>query len=302
MTHKTKCIIVDIDGTVADLTHRLHYIQDHPKDYDAFHEEVLNDTPIDEVIGVVTSLRDRFGEGSIVFVSGRSSRGREDTIKWLEHHVGGFDALYMREEGDYRKDTIIKGEILAKMIEDGYSPWLAIDDREDIVRLWRDNGIKTFHCSDWQNNSKPLRSPTLHILVGPSGAGKSKLSEAFPRQWVVSSDEVRQDLLGDWKDQSNNDAVFKAFHKIIKARLESGLNVVADATNIRRKDRLAVTELARGGDVVYHVVNRPVEDKIETAGWRPEGLITRHEQRFKSQLKDIMSGDNLDNVKVEDYR
>ena len=44
------------------------------------------------------------------------------------------------------------------------------------------------------------------------------------------------------------------------------------------------------------------EDKIATAGWRPEGLITRHEQRFKSQLKDITMGDHLPNVKIEDHR
>lgn len=300
-----KAIIIDLDGTICNLTHRLHYIQNGNRDYDAFHEECAYDEPIDDIIAVVQSLRDRFGKDAIVFVTGRGEQCREATINWLEHYVGDFGALYMRQLNDFRKDVIIKEEILEDMVEDGYDPWLALDDREDIVRLWRDNGIKTLHCSDWQNNSKPFRQPTLHILVGPSGAGKSQYAnDHFPAQWIISSDDVRQDMLGDWKDQTKNEQVFKAFHKLIKARLESGLDVVADATHLRRKDRLAVTELARGDKVVYHVINRPVEDKLRTGGWRlgVEGLIEKHEQRFKSQLKDILKGDNLPNVTVEDLR
>lgn len=301
----TKCCIIDIDGSVANLTHRLHHIQNGNRDYDAFHEEVLDDSPIDEVIAVVHSLRDRFGKQAMVFVSGRGELCREDTTKWLEHYVGEYGALYMRQAGDFRKDTIIKAEILEDLISDGYDPWLAIDDREDIVKLWRENNIKTFHCSDWQNNTKPLRQPMLHIMVGPSGAGKSKYAmEAFPQNWVISSDAVRQDLLGDWRDQTKNTQVFQVFHKLIKARLENGLDVVADSTNLRRKDRMAIVELARGGTVAYHVINRPMGEKVRTGGWRceVEGLMEKHEQRFKGSLKAILKGDDLPNVKVEDLR
>jgi len=298
------CCIVDIDGTVADLTHRLHYIQYGNRDYEGFHEEVHLDAPINEIIMLVECLRDRFGKESIVFVSGRSELCREKTENWLEQYVGEYERLYMRKAGDYRKDTIIKEEILRQIEEDGYDPWLAIDDRIDIAKMWRENGIKTLHCSGWQNNSKPLRTPTLHVMVGPSGAGKTTLAyDMFPSRWIISSDDVRADMLGDSLDQSKNDQVFEAFHRLIKARLESGLDTVADATNLRKKDRKAVVELARGGPVVYHVINRPMDKKIETGGWRNDvtGLLQKHEDRFNSQFKDIMSGDRYENTTVEVY-
>lgn len=296
------CIIVDIDGTVADLTHRLHYISDGRKDYGAFFGTVLDDTPIDEVIAVVHTLRDRFGKEAIVFVSGRSDVCRQDTIKWLDHHVGPYGALYMRESGDTRKDTILKEDILTQLESDGYNPWLAIDDREDIAKMWRKNGIKTFLCSGWQGNIKRIRTPTLHVMVGPSGGGKPHYAEkSFPASWIVSSDQIREDLLHNSLDQSRNGAVFKAFHEVIKARLASGLDTVADATNLRGKDRLAVVELANGGPVVYYVVDRPMVVKVAQGGWRNsvEGLMQKHQQRFKSQLKDILGGDSMPNVAVE---
>ena len=50
--------------------------------------------------------------------------------------------FYMRQEGDYRKDTIIKSEMLDKMRKDGYNPILAFDDRPAIVQMWRDRDLK----------------------------------------------------------------------------------------------------------------------------------------------------------------
>lgn len=51
-------LILDLDGTVADLSHRLHFIQGDKKDYDSFYAAVGDDAPIDSVIHVVRSLVD----------------------------------------------------------------------------------------------------------------------------------------------------------------------------------------------------------------------------------------------------
>ena len=49
--------------------------------------------------------------------------------------------LYMRADGDFRSDDIIKAELLAKVRADGYEPIMAFDDRNQVVRMWRANGV-----------------------------------------------------------------------------------------------------------------------------------------------------------------
>ena len=50
-------IIVDIDGTLADLTHRLHHIRgDGKKNWDAFHDACPNDVPIKTVVAMVREM------------------------------------------------------------------------------------------------------------------------------------------------------------------------------------------------------------------------------------------------------
>lgn len=41
-----RCYIFDIDGTIADLSHRLPHIQKEPKDWDAFFGCVADDAPM----------------------------------------------------------------------------------------------------------------------------------------------------------------------------------------------------------------------------------------------------------------
>lgn len=134
-------VIVDIDGTVADLTHRRHFIASRPKNYDAFFAAVKQDVPIQPVVDAVKALR---GAGNqLIFVSGRPERTRHDTLDWLEYHarIQVDPVLCMRKDGDYRPDDIVKEELLAKLRQDGYDPKLAFDDRNRVVAMWRRNGI-----------------------------------------------------------------------------------------------------------------------------------------------------------------
>ena len=104
------CFICDIDGTVADLTHRRHWVQDKPKNWKAFKEGILDDTPIEWVIQTVLYLQKQGLE--MIMCSGRGEEQREVTEKWLTNHGLYPVKLYMRTEGDYRSDDIIKSELL----------------------------------------------------------------------------------------------------------------------------------------------------------------------------------------------
>jgi len=133
-----KCVLIDIDGTVANGDHRLHHIQKEPKDWDEYFLACGADAPIVHMHAIVTALSDVF---CIVYVSGRSDMIRQQTVDWLDRHGFPCDALYMRNHGDHKNDDILKIELLAQVRADGYEPIMAFDDRNRVVKAWRAAGI-----------------------------------------------------------------------------------------------------------------------------------------------------------------
>ena len=140
-------VIFDIDGTIADLTHRLHYVTTKPKNWPAFNKAISNDVPIWQVIEILFSLKN---DGwRIILCSGRSEDSRQDTIDWLIDY-GIWDkveSLYMRKSKDYRADNIIKEELLDQILIDGFVPVLVFDDRKRVVDMWRRRGLFVFDCN-----------------------------------------------------------------------------------------------------------------------------------------------------------
>lgn len=134
-----RCYLFDIDGTLADCSHRLHHIQKQPKDWTSFFAACGDDAPIPHVIGIAKSLA-QFDH--IVLVSGRSDECRDATQVWLRSHLGSFwSSLYMRKAGDHRNDDIVKGELLDAVLADKWQPIMAFDDRDRVVAMWRARGI-----------------------------------------------------------------------------------------------------------------------------------------------------------------
>lgn len=304
-----RAAIVDIDGTLADCRHRLHHVLPGAKrNWEAFFSEMDEDPLIWQVAEVVRHLAI---ESRIVLCSGRPENYRGITEAWLDRNGVQRDALYMRPAGDTRPDHVVKAQILDGIKADGYEPFIVIDDRQSVVDMWRENGLVCLQAAPGETDIPP--SAKLTIMVGPSGAGKSTFvrNNAHPSH-VVSSDQLRHDLCGDFRSQERNTEVFAAVHSIAKARLKHGLPVVIDATHLRRKDRMMAALLVPPGNPVsYIVVNRSLEEKRRDGGWRNDvrdsdgqafDLIGRHEQMFGSQIKDILAGDWLPNVTVTDLR
>jgi hypothetical protein len=134
------CYLFDIDGTLADCSHRLHHIQKLPKDWDSFFAACSQDAPIAHMLRLIRSMTNG-GRDLIVFVSGRSDQCRSETVDWLDRHIGFSDPLYMRRAGDHRDDDIVKGELLDQIVADGYQPIMAFDDRSRVVDMWRKRGV-----------------------------------------------------------------------------------------------------------------------------------------------------------------
>lgn len=85
-----------------------------------------------------------------------------------------------------------------------------------------------------------MSKPNFVMLVGISGSGKSTFAKEKLNDYIIhSSDALRAELFGDENDQNHNNELFNELHKRIKNDLLKGNNVVFDATNIKRKTRIA---------------------------------------------------------------
>jgi len=155
-------IICDIDGTIADVRHRLHYIQNEDgtkkkkPDWDAFHAACVDDKPFLDVIRVVDALRIGtcgcgYGRLDLYFLSGRNDVARKQTEKWLDdHEFPHYKALVMRKAGDRRPDTEIKLEMIRQL---GLTPndvLCIFDDRQCVVDMWRANGYRVMQVAAWK--------------------------------------------------------------------------------------------------------------------------------------------------------
>jgi FMN phosphatase YigB (HAD superfamily) len=136
-------IIVDIDGTIADVHHRLHHIEGRGrKNWKRFFEAMDRDTPIANVIDRVRELA---SDSEIVMLTGRPEQYRERTAAWLERYDVPFDRLLMRPDGDHRSDFVTKEELLATLPKGQVR--LAIDDRAPVCEMYRRHGIEVWEIS-----------------------------------------------------------------------------------------------------------------------------------------------------------
>ena len=141
-----KVIVFDIDGTLANITHRRHWVANKPKNWRAFNAGMSQDTPNADIVWMLHTFRSQ-PDVRIVICSGRGSENRAVTESWLAEHVGAYDALYMREEKDYRADSIVKVELLEQIERDFARPWLWVDDRQQVVDAIRAQGIRVLQVA-----------------------------------------------------------------------------------------------------------------------------------------------------------
>ncbi len=89
-------------------------------------------------IPVVNMVRHYYDLGyKIMLASGREDVYQHQTLAWLEKYEISFGHLFMRPAGDHRKDAIVKREIFETHIEGNYKVALVLDDRNQVVDLWR---------------------------------------------------------------------------------------------------------------------------------------------------------------------
>jgi hypothetical protein len=140
--------VIDIDGVVADVRHRLHHISRRPKDWDAFFAAATHDPPHPEGLGVVRTI----AEGhEIVYVTGRPERTRGATVEWLDRHGIGGHRLVMRPEGDRRPAAQVKAQLVARLAR-GRRIGIVVDDDAQVLAAMRAAGHPVFPA-DWERRA-----------------------------------------------------------------------------------------------------------------------------------------------------
>lgn len=144
--------IFDLDGTLADIAHRVHFIRERkPRDWKAFFAACARDKPNQPVIDTMRRLATW---ADIWIWSGRSDEVREATVRWLAQHTHMMTAeinhvLRMRPEGDYTPDEELKASWIDGLdIIDSARIVAVFDDRDRVVRMWRSRGIPCFQVAD----------------------------------------------------------------------------------------------------------------------------------------------------------
>lgn len=174
-----KAIIVDIDGTLANINHRRHFVErmyepmnlyepsnnafdmpiakPNPKwalpDWDSFKAAMKYDTPNQWCADLVYAM---YLQGCIILlVTGREWKNQYVTENLIEKALADIERtkyirLFMRLDDDYRPDVEIKREIYDDHIKDKYEIIFAVDDRKCVVDLWRSLGIVCLDCAGYE--------------------------------------------------------------------------------------------------------------------------------------------------------
>ena len=164
-------VICDLDGTLADVNHRLHYIKNDDgtlkpyaeRDWDSFNDACRYDAPNEDVMDILRSLMlaAHWGrseapprEREVYILSGRNEVTRRRTVKWLKKYVYSYldydTHLIMRKADDRRPDTEVKLEMVREL---GLTPddvLCILDDRQCVVDMWRENGFRCLQVDAWE--------------------------------------------------------------------------------------------------------------------------------------------------------
>jgi phosphoglycolate phosphatase-like HAD superfamily hydrolase len=136
-------VIFDIDGTLADVSERIHHLKKKPKNWDAFLQGMAQDKAIRSMVRLCNIL---YASGiQIILCSGRNEQHRAETVKWLAQQAVNYHDLLLRKDNDRRSDSVVKREMLATI--DKSKILFVVEDRSRVVEMWRSEGLVCLQCA-----------------------------------------------------------------------------------------------------------------------------------------------------------
>lgn len=139
------CNILDIDGVIADNTHRLHHIIDSrgkklaDQDWDTYKSLSYKDAPITDVMEQLQRELLWVPSEVTIYLTGREESEVGLTIEWYNKykHLWGTNACFMfRSDGDHRKSGEVKKEMLYQLFGLSYQPLVVVDDWQENIDMY----------------------------------------------------------------------------------------------------------------------------------------------------------------------
>lgn len=128
-----RAILVDIDGTLAIMKDR------SPYEWDKVGQDIVNNVIREILYGY---------DFTIILMSGRDESCRQQTEEWLFENDIFYLNLFMRETGNFEKDAIVKRRLFEKNIRGKYRIDYVLDDRNQVVDMWRSMGLTCLQVAD----------------------------------------------------------------------------------------------------------------------------------------------------------
>jgi phosphoglycolate phosphatase-like HAD superfamily hydrolase len=131
-------VVFDMDGVLSDASRRQHYI-DYPfPDWDAFFHACGDDDLIDEVARLLDVID---AEHRIVLLTARPIRVQPQTLAWLDRYDLRWDALIMRDRGDYMAARTFKQRTVQELRAVGFDLRLAFEDDPRNVHMFHSEDV-----------------------------------------------------------------------------------------------------------------------------------------------------------------
>lgn len=145
--------VLDIDGVVADVRHRLHWIATEPR-WQEFFDAAEDDTLLQEGAQLAHALA---ADHTIVWMTGRPERLRAITTRWLTANELPEGQLRMHSGNHETLTRALKLQWCQELAESRKLA-LVVDDDPVIVRTLRDHGMPVRQAT-WCPYSATYQSP-----------------------------------------------------------------------------------------------------------------------------------------------
>lgn len=144
--------VIDLDGVLADVRHRLHRLESSPKDWEGFFAGIPDDPVLPEGRAVAERLA---GDHELVYLTGRPESTRRATEDWLERNGLPRARLIMRRGRDRRPARVTKPSLLRDLTSEGRRVDVVVDDDPQVCEALERGGWPVLRA-DWMNRSDTL--------------------------------------------------------------------------------------------------------------------------------------------------
>jgi hypothetical protein len=136
--------VVDIDGVLADVRHRLPHLDSRPPDWRSFFATMDEDLPLPEGLAVAAEL---VREHRIVYLTGRPARYVDVTTRWLRTYGLPEGEVICRPDGDRRPAHVLKLAAVEELARHARVA-VCVDDNPKVLAALRAGGFAVFEA-DW---------------------------------------------------------------------------------------------------------------------------------------------------------